>query len=625
MVKHHLWKLIVAVVLAATLAAPGVSATPMVFQAPPPNDNFVTATVVTNLPFRDSVDMAYATTESNEPQPCAQAQKTVWYSYTPTTNEALRVIVSGFYDTNLVIYQANGPDITNLGEIDCAVWNDPVSIAFNASGGTTYYFQVGTILGSGGTAALTVETVPPPANDNFSDATVISGMYFSQSVDATVATTEAGEPTGNCGYTPQHTVWYKFTAPANGLVSTSLSGSYYGDTILYAYRADGEGFGGLSPSLGCGPYGNSFWLHVQANQTYYFQAGTLLSQSNFLYFTMSFTPAPANDNFADAKVITALPYDDNTDMTGASTEVSEPMPLCGSTSKTVWYAYTPTESGSLSQLTYGTGYTVVGAYTGGSVNTLQEVACRSRDWYEYNFLTFHADAGTTYYFQVGIDYNTSVPFHLEVAPSPVANFGYTPSDPNIFDIVTFDNYSWDPVNTNFDLMTRVWDFGDGTTLTVIPPTNEPWSPSHKYVKDGDYTVKLTVTTPDGRTASTSQTVHVKTHDVAITKFSAPQSASAGQTRQLVAGINSKIYAETVRVEFYKSVPGGYVSLGYQDQSVPVRSANRTTNFQWSYTFTKDDATIGKVTFKAVATILEARDALPADNEAIASPTKVAKK
>jgi hypothetical protein len=113
--------------------------------------------------------------------------------------------------------------------------------------------------------------------------------------------------------------------------------------------------------------------------------------------------------------------------------------------------------------------------------------------------------------------------------------------------------------------------------------------------------------------------------VAITKFSAPQSASAGQIRQLVAGVNSKSYPETVRVEFYKSVPGGYTYLGYQDQNVPVRSDNRTTNFQWSYTFTKDDATIGKVTFKVVATILDARDALPADNESIAPPTKVAKK
>jgi hypothetical protein len=123
-------------------------------------------------------------------------------------------------------------------------------------------------------------------------------------------------------------------------------------------------------------------------------------------------------------------------------------------------------------------------------------------------------------------------------------------------------------------------------------------------------------------------VQVKTHDVAITKFSVPQSASAGQTRQLVVGLNSRRYPELVRVEFYKSVPGGYTPFGYLEQNVPVRSANRTTDFQFSYTFTNDDAVMGKVTFRAVATILpyyDVHDALPADNEAIAPPTKVTKR
>lgn len=39
-------------------------------------------------------------------------------------------------------------------------------------------------------------------------------------------------------------------------------------------------------------------------------------------------------------------------------------------------------------------------------------------------------------------------------------------------------------------------------------------------------------------------------------------------------------------------------------------------------FTADDGAVGKVTFRAVATIVDARDALPADNQAIAAPTEV---
>jgi hypothetical protein len=120
-------------------------------------------------------------------------------------------------------------------------------------------------------------------------------------------------------------------------------------------------------------------------------------------------------------------------------------------------------------------------------------------------------------------------------------------------------------------------------------------------------------------------VQVRTRDVAITKFSAPQSASAGQTRQLVVGLNSKRYVEVVEVQLFKSVPGGFQWVGTLQQTAPVRLSTRTTEFTFNYTFTKDDAAVGKVTFKTVALIVGLRDALPADNEAIASPTKVGKK
>jgi hypothetical protein len=113
--------------------------------------------------------------------------------------------------------------------------------------------------------------------------------------------------------------------------------------------------------------------------------------------------------------------------------------------------------------------------------------------------------------------------------------------------------------------------------------------------------------------------------VAITKISAPQSASANQSRAIVVSVNSKTYAETVRVDLYKSIPGGFQLIGYYTQFIPARSANRTTSFTFNYTFTSSDASIGKVTFKAVATIVDARDAYPSDNEAISSPpTKVSR-
>jgi PKD repeat protein len=184
----------------------------------------------------------------------------------------------------------------------------------------------------------------------------------------------------------------------------------------------------------------------------------------------------------------------------------------------------------------------------------------------------------------------------------------------VFDILQFYNNSHDPGNVGIQYNT--WDFGDGTTST-------DWYPTHKYSADGDYIVKLTVTTYDGRTASGSIVAHVKTHDVAITKISAPQSASSGQTRAITVYVTNKRYDEYVQVDLYKSVPGGFQWVGAYTQFIPIRSGNRTSIYTFNYTFTSNDASIGKVTFKSVATIVDARDSYPSDNEAISSPpTKV---
>jgi hypothetical protein len=87
-------------------------------------------------------------------------------------------------------------------------------------------------------------------------------------------------------------------------------------------------------------------------------------------------------------------------------------------------------------------------------------------------------------------------------------------------------------------------------------------------------------------------------------------------------MTNKRYPETVEVQLLKSVPGGFQFVGALSLAVPVGRANRTTDFGFNYTFTAADARVGTVTFKAVANLPGARDALPADNEAIAPPTAV---
>lgn len=325
---------------------------------------------------------------------------------------------------------------------------------------------------------------------------------------------------------------------------------------------------------------------------------------------------PVNDDFDSATVIAALPFSGAQDISGATIEPDEPQ-YCNSSERTVWYVFTPeadivvgadTEGSDFfdNQLTI---YEVVGPGFGG----LSFLNCA----WSGSPVIFLARAGTTYYIQAGGVFGSSGSLQVNlteaVPPLPEVFFFFDPFGPSAFDTIQFYDYSYDPAGIGIE--SQAWDFGDGATATGCCPT-------HRYAADGDYTVQLMVTTFDGRSAATSQVVQVRTHDVAITKFKAPKSASAGQTRQIVVGINSKRQTENVRVELHKSVPGGFQFVGFLDQSVPVRPANRTTDFNFSYTFTPDDASVGKVTFKAIAFPLDARDALPADNEAIAAPTKV---
>ena len=541
--------------------------------------------------------------------------------------DATRIVFSSDRDggqLHVFVMNADGSGVTQLTSgafvDDDPVWSpDGQHIAFHStrdgdeeifvmnadgSGVTQLTFNVGI------SDAVPVWIQPvSSSNDAFANATVVSALPFTDAVDITGATAEAGEP-GVC-FGPSHTVWYSITPTVKTAIQADLSGSSFSDAAFHIWRAFAPGLGGLGSPICVGPGGSQAFT-AQAGTTYYIQAGSIFSVGGSLRLNLREIPPPPNDAFSSATAIGALPFTDAPTLIAATEEPGEPVPSCrGSIGGSVWYAFTPAVSGSLSARFAGFFPTLsIAAYTGGSLGGLSEVGCRGFDG-----LTFRANAGTTYYFQASgvFDGVLSGTFTLDVAPLPVANFFDFPFDASVFDVVQFVDQSFDPGGVGF--APQAWTFGDGTTGTGGNPT-------HRYAADGDYTVQLTATTLDGRTAVATQTVHVRTHDVAVTRFATPNAASSGQTRRIVVGINSRRYAETVEVQLFRSVPGGFQQFGSLTQSVPMNPKNGTTDFAFSYTFTADDAQIGKVTFKAVAVISGTRDALPADNEAIAPPTKV---
>lgn len=450
------------------------------------------------------------------------------------------------------------------------------------------------------------QTAPP--NDDFSAATTIGALPFTDSADTTGASSAADDPVtcGNNG-----SVWYAFTPQQNEALSADTFGSDYA-TVLSVYTGARGALTAVACNNSSGSAQTIVDFNATAGTTYFFLisqcCGTGGSGGGHLVFNLSILQPPANDNFSSATQITTLPFTGTADTTAATLEPGEPAPctfppLAGS----VWYAFTPATTESVSASVSSNFFSLLAVYTGTSVGKLTSLGCGLSDEAP---VTMHLNAGTTYYFQAG-GFSEAGPltFQLVVTPPPTAELAFAPTDPSIFDTIQFFDDSYDPGNAG---RTETWDFGDGTTGTGPSPT-------HTYAADGDHTVKLTITTTDGRTATTSQVVHVVTHDVAITTFTVPTSARPGATRSITVGVSDNRYPETVQVQLLKgNIQGGFDVVGTMTLPVPVKPAGHTTQFTFSYTFTSGDAAIGKVTFEATATLQGARDALPADNTAIAT-------
>jgi PKD repeat protein len=452
-----------------------------------------------------------------------------------------------------------------------------------------------------------------PSNDGFANASIVATLPFSDTIVIDEASPEAGEPTSCLGVASQ-TVWYTLTPPSDAVFRLTTNATFYYQ-FASVFVQTGSSLSGLSQIACVPPWqgDHSATFSVQAGQTYYIQTGAGYSSNGSLGLSLVQVPPPANDNFADATAIGSLPYSDTVDTSAGSVEPGEPTPSCSYTGQpagTIWWNYTPPSDGWVTAATFGSyPTTVFAAYTGNSVGSLTEKGCRT----QYSLLTIAVQGGVTYHFLVGGLYGVKgiIKFQLDKTPDPVASFGMSPGDPSMYDQIQFYNFSYDPGQVGISSST--WSFGDGTTSVSNSPT-------HRFASDGDYTVTLTVNTSDGRSSSASQQVHVRTHDVAIAKLTVPQSASTGQTRAISVGITDIRYADTVQVQLFKND----VLVGTLVQQVPVRTGGRTTTFSFNYTFTSEDAALGKVTFKATATIMGARDALPSDNTAIGLPTKVTK-
>ncbi len=198
----------------------------------PFNDAFANASVISGASSTVRAASIGATTETGEPA-VTSGSASLWWKWTAPSSGATVVDTTGSnFDTIATVYTG-----TTLSSLSQVATNDNYNssqtsrLTFSAVAGTTYSIAIDGKNGAVGMVVLSVGLAP--ANDNFANATAITGETGKVNGTNLNASKETGEPTlsGDGSTGVGKTVWYKWTAPSAGDFSFSTFTSSFSPII----------------------------------------------------------------------------------------------------------------------------------------------------------------------------------------------------------------------------------------------------------------------------------------------------------------------------------------------------------------------------------------------------------
>ncbi len=325
----------------------------------------------------------------------------------------------------------------------CGPGNIEPSVSKSVVSGETVYIRVASFGNTPqGSFILSVSGPACPANDDCSNATPLSPGTYSGAGFSTYGATPDASIAG-CGGTSGSTrdVWYRYTASAAGNLGINTCGTAF-DTVITVHTgcpatpgnqvACNNNCGG-SP---CGGNASCVSLAVTSGSTYWIRvadASPLTSGSFTL--TLGFS---TNDACAGAADICPSPTTGSITVTGnnstANTDGAVTTLCASSTSKDVWYRYTPAATGYMTASTCGSSavntvlslhYATCPATASNQLTCLNDAATCGDD------ATISADVvgGITYLIRVASFGNTAGGnFTLTVTGPPCGPPGPPPND-----------------------------------------------------------------------------------------------------------------------------------------------------------------------------------------------------
>jgi hypothetical protein len=287
------------------------------------------------------------------------------------------------------------------------------------------------------------EAAATPSNDVFANSQAIAMWNGSVAGTTVGASRQSGEPVSGSQFEvlgDGPSVWYSWTAPADGLVqfdTYTISSEFVPAVAVYT----GGSVSTLSDVAFDWCHSDSGWsdvscyyVAVTSGTTYHIQVATPSGSSYPFNLRWTRVIPPQNDNFGNATVLqgTNTEAPDLQPRSGglATGQVAEPRHSWewGSPSHSVWYRWTAPFSASVTiyaEVGDGTSHDVcwedaaLAVYTGSQLSTLQRVVSDDADGgvCDPAQVFFDASPGVTYNIAVDERYSTT-PLHLTVSAVP---------------------------------------------------------------------------------------------------------------------------------------------------------------------------------------------------------------
>ena len=367
----------------------------MTLLPPPTNDGFETATLLNG--FSPVVGTtAGASVEAGEPahRPYNIIQSSVWYRWVAPSNGFYTVVSAGYVS----LY--TGATLAGLSAVELSGGS-----TFRADAGITYHIAVFDT----GAFNLRVRRAERPPNDDFSQAAPLSGADFSFEVNLTEATTEAGEPDYSIHEPTHNSVWYVWTAPAEGSFALRATNYYYPRITIYS--------GDALTNLTLVRSATSVEFPATAGERFFISVDNDYGSGGKFSLELRYYPQPPNDHFTNAIVLEGPGFSLAVTNHGATIETNEPLAAFYSSGHSVWYRWTPPMSGRVSFDFNADFNSLLDLYTCNALTSLVSVL-QPHSFFLSKF-NVAVEAGVTYWLSVDGYYQSSGGGILDIYYTPV--------------------------------------------------------------------------------------------------------------------------------------------------------------------------------------------------------------